>query len=338
MKKLQRRLLVCVLILIFILSQTACAGKVPVSQTDFLLNTVCTITLYEGGDESLIKDTFALCREYESRLSRTIEESDIGKINAAGGQAVEVDATTAEVIKKGIEYGTISHGLFDITLGKLVELWNFSGENPSVPDAEEIAAALPHIGYQQIQIKSNEEMIEVFLDDPQTKLDLGGIAKGYIADKAGEFLKENGVSKAVINLGGNVVCIGEKEKDVPWSIGIEKPFGENNNGEKELLGTVAMKDKSIVTSGTYERKFIENGTLFYHILDPKTGYPMETDLDGVSIIGDKSTDCDGLSTTCLMLGFEKGKALIDSMPEYEAIFVKKDGTIVSTDGVVLKEE
>ncbi|WP_324825339.1 FAD:protein FMN transferase [Sinanaerobacter sp. ZZT-01] len=338
MKKLQRRLLGCIFILIFIVTQTSCAGKVPLSQTDFLLNTVCKITLYEGGDEQLLKDAFALCREYENRLSRTISQSDIGKINAAEGASVAVDKTTAEVILKGMEYGQISRGLFDITVGELAELWNFSGDNPSVPDEKQIEAALPHIGYARIHVTQNGEQNEVALEDPQAKLDLGGIAKGYIADKAAVFLKENGVSKAIINLGGNVVCIGEKSEGVPFQIGIEKPFGEESQGEKEILGTVGMKDKSIVTSGTYERNFIEKGVLYYHILDPQTGYPMKTDLDGISIIGPRSVDCDGLSTTCLMLGFEEAKTLIDSMPEYEAIFVKKDGTVVSTEGVALMKE
>lgn len=349
MKKLRRKLLVCFFILTLIVSQTACTRKGPVSDTDFLLNTVCTITIYDGGDNALIKDAFALCRTYENRLSRTIATSDIGKINAAKGQPVQVDKTTAYVIQKGQVYGSLSEGLFDISVGELSELWNFSGESPSVPKAEDIQAILPHINYEKIMVgptihyeginvEETWEPSEVRLEDPKAKLDLGGIAKGYIADQAAAFLKENGVTKAIINLGGNVVCIGEKEEGVPWSIGIEKPFGAENNGVKELLGTVELKDKSIVTSGTYERKFTENGKLYYHILNPKTGYPMKTDLDGVSVIGTPSADCDGLTTACLMLGFEQGKALIDSMPEYQAIFVKKDGTVFTTDGVVLNQE
>ncbi len=338
MKKIQRGLFGCVLILLFIVTQTGCAGKAPVSQTDFLLNTVCTITIYEGGDEELIREAFALCREYENKLSRTIPTSDIGRINAAQGSSVSVDKETAEVIRKAIEYGELSEGLFDITVGELSELWNFSGDNPSVPDEGLLKEAVTHIGYPKIRIMQDENTAEVQLEDAQAKLDLGGIAKGYIADRAAEFLEEKGVTSATINLGGNVVCIGEKAEGTPFRIGIEKPFGKESQGQKEILGLVPLKGKSIVTSGTYERKFTENGTLYYHILDPKTGYPRETDLDGVSIIGPQSADCDGLSTTCLMLGFEKGKALIDSMNDYEAIFVKKDGSVVTTAGVSLIEE
>lgn len=325
---------------ICIVSQTGCAGKEPVSGDDFLLNTACNIKLYESPgskseQEALIRDTFALCRDYENRLSRTIKSSDIGRLNDAGGEPVEVDPTTVEVVNAGLDYAERTEGVFDITVGELSELWNFSGDDPHVPDAAAIAEAVTHVDYRKVEILNDTASPEIRLTDPQTKLDLGAIAKGYIADKAAEFLREKGVTSAVLNFGGNVVCIGEKPEGTPFVIGVEKPFSAEGGKEKEMLGTLDVADKAVVTSGTYERKFYENGILYYHILDTKTGYPKETDLDGVSIIGPNSTDCDGLSTTCLMLGLEKGKALIDSLPDFEAVFVTKDGRVEATDGLRL---
>lgn len=339
MKKIIRNVMCLAVAAICIVSQTGCSGKEPVSGSDFLLNTSCTISIYKAeGDqkaqEELIRQTFALCRDYENRLSRTVVGSDIEKISSARGQAVKVDPTTVEVVQAGLRFGEISGGLFDITVGELSELWNFSGDSPSVPDGAAIAEAVKHVGYNKAEILP--DTLSIRLADPQTKLDLGGIAKGYIADRAADYMRESGVESAILNFGGNIFCIGEKDKGVSFKIGIEKPFSAEGGYEKEILGTVNVSDMAVVTSGTYERKFYENGKLYYHILDPATGYPRETDLDGVTIVGPNSIDSDGLSTTCLMVGLEKGKELIDSLPGFEAVFVTKDGRVITTDGLKLE--
>lgn len=324
---------------ISIVSQTGCAGKEPVSATEFLLNTVCSITIYDEGSqkerEELIRQAFALSKEYEDRMSRTLAGSDINRLNKAEGKAVEVDPETAEVIREGVRYGELSGGLFDITVGGLTELWNFTGENPSVPSAEALAEAVAHVGYQKISVlpAEGDRGPWVRLSDPKTKLDLGGIAKGYIAGQAAEYLRARGVKSAILNYGGNITCIGGRAQGKPFRIGIEKPFSQDGGEAKAILGTIEVSDMSVVTSGTYDRKFYEDGRLYYHILDPAAGYPKETDLDGVTIVGKSSADCDGLSTVSLMLGLEKGKAFIESLEGYEAIFVAKDGRIAVTDGL-----
>lgn len=335
-KRIRSALLALLLTLIIIVPQTGCKQK-ETSGSDFLLNTVCTVTLYDGSDPQLIQDTFAMCRGYENLLSRTIAQSDIGKLNAAGGQWVEVDPATAEVVKKGLAYGDLSGGLFDITVGELSELWNFSGDAPSVPEASVLAEAVSHVDYRNVECEAADETKKRFrirMNDPQAKLDLGGIAKGYIADKAAAYLKEQGAASALLNFGGNVICLGKKADGSNWRVGVERPFSGDETGNKEILGIVEVgEDQAVVTSGTYERQFKENGILYYHILDPKTGYPMETDLDSVTIIGKNSSDCDGLSTTCLMMGREKATKLIESLPDAEAVFVGKDGKITMTGGV-----
>lgn len=343
MKKTMRIVAILLVLSLFIIPQTGCGKEEPAEETAYLLNTICTVTLYEPADHQLAKQALDLCRTYENLLSATIASSDIGRINSAKGAKVMVNPESAYVIQKGLDYGALSHGLFDISVGELTTLWDFGGNNPHVPSPSAIENCLPHIGYEKVKVGKVDpknltaippegKTVPVQIDDPQTQLDLGGIAKGFIADQLTEFLKEKGVKRGIVNLGGNIVVIGDKAENTPWKVGIEMPFSDH----KEIVGNVSLSDASIVTSGIYERQFTENGVLYYHVLDPKTGYPKKTDLEAVSIIGTSSTDCDALSTTCLMLGVKKAKELIDSLPNYGAVFIDKDGKISMTDNVKLE--
>lgn len=370
-QQIRRRLTAMLCLLTIILSQTACGdnggngsgqsgkGEQPVSETDFLLNTVCKIDIYQWASddrneaEELIREGFQLGRQLERKMSRTIEGSDIDRINKAQGQPVEIDdERVIEVLQLAVNYGDMTGGLFDVTVGRLVELWNFSAQEEIVPDDSLIQEALPHIDYRNL---SWEPVVEgdpmgqtgdsganrkwmVQLSDPEAVIDLGGIAKGYIADQVADLLRARGVTRGIVNFGGNAICIGEREPGVPWRIGIERPFSgtEGSGGlQKSMMGTIEARDMAAVTSGTYERMFIKDGVLYHHILDPATGYPRKTDLDSVTIVGERSADCDGLSTSCLMLGLEKGMELVKSRPGFEAIFITKDGEVVSTDGIAL---
>ncbi|MBN7773198.1 FAD:protein FMN transferase [Clostridium aminobutyricum] len=332
MKNHKLKVIALLLCTALIITQTACGEKQmePVSDTGFYLNTSCTISIYDKStDEAkdLISKSFALCEEYEGILSKTIEGSDIYKINHAKGEPVEVQEETLEVIKKSIDYGALSEGKFDITVGKLSGLWNFTGENPRVPAAADIDTAKATIDYRQINIEDNK----VSLDNPETELDLGGIAKGYIADKVSEYLVGQGVESAIVNLGGNIVAIGEKTSGDAWNIGIEKPYSDRS----DIVGSVKVKNKTVVTSGIYERYFEQDGINYHHILDVKTGYPAQTDVEAVSIVGDfgKSADCDALTTICLILGVEKGMALVESLDGIEASFVDTNGEVHYTSGM-----
>ena len=178
---------------------------------------------------------------------------------------------------------------------------------------------MPLVDYKNIELKDNL----LTWKHPGMGLDLGAIAKGYIADRMKDFLVSKGVKSAIINLGGNVLCIGESPEGRPFQVGIQKPFSERG----ESLLSLEITDQSVVSSGIYERYFEKDGVLYHHILNPKTGYPYENDLLSVSIISDRSVDGDGLSTTCFSLGLEKGMELIDSLEDVEAIFITKDETV-----------
>lgn len=334
-----KMILITTVFISVIITQTSCSNKEPVSKTDFCLNTTCTITIYDmDKDESsqILKEAFELIRDYENMMSATIEGSDIYKINHAKGSPIEVSEETLEVISLGIDMGDISGGMFDITIGKVTGLWDFTGEDPHVPEDEDIKQALSTVDYKAIRVEGNK----VSLDDPEAQIDLGGIAKGYIADRVGEFIENKGAEKALINLGGNVVAIGSKDKDDAWNIGIERPYSDRT----EVVGSLGAKNETVVTSGIYERKFEENGVIYHHIIDPKTGYPADSDLESVTLKAKKGNSalCDGFSTICLMYGKEKALEFIASMQEeygdigLEAAFIDKNDDIVQTEDMGLK--
>ncbi|HHW95496.1 MAG TPA: FAD:protein FMN transferase [Mogibacterium sp.] len=335
MKKTKYTLILALITTILIITQTGCKREGwSVTETNYMLDTMCTITIYEmkeGGEEEAkdaIDKAYDLCSKLEEKLSRTKEGSDISKLNKAGGW-VKVSDDTLEVVKSGIRYSKISGGVFDITIGGLTELWDFHSENPILPDDKDLRNAVGHVSYKNITINGNK----LRLKDPKTKIDLGGIAKGYIADRMVDLLEKEGVTSGIVNLGGNVVCIGGKPGDEDFNIGVEAPFSDG----KELIGSLKVKDKTLVTSGVYERSFDLNGKNYHHILSTATGYPVETDLDAVTLVADKghSMDIDALSTICLIKGAEKGMKFIEKMKGIEAIFILSDGTVKNTSGIEL---
>lgn len=300
-----------ILLLIISILCTGCASTSPITKSDFLLDTIVSITIYDSSSEEVLDGAFSLCKEYENLFSRTIEESDIYRLNHSNGQWTSISSDTVQLLSKGLYYSEISHGVFDITIGSVTELWDFKSETPEPPEYNEIQKALEHVNYKNLEIDSSSGTAR--LADPLSEIDLGGIAKGYIADKLKMYLINNGVNNAVINLGGNVLTIGSKNKQ-PFNIGIKKPFSETN----ELITSVQVGDicdfSSVVSSGAYERSYTYEGKLYHHIIDPRTGYPSDSSVSGVTILTKESVDGDALSTICFILGKEKGQELIDSQP------------------------
>lgn len=292
----------------------------PISATAFKLNTIIEITIYDSKDEALLNDAIALCDTYEKIFSRTLPSSELYQLNhktlPREKDAFLLSRPAAELIAKGLEYSRLSNGGFDITIEPVSSLWDFTSEENFIPAQSEIENALPLVNYENVILDGDKL---TFLED-EMSIDLGAIAKGYIADEIKDFLVSKGVKSATINLGGNVLCIGKHPDGKSFRIGIQKPFAERN----ETAAVLNVKDKSVVSSGVYERYFKQNEHLYHHILDPKTGFPYENGLISVTIISDKSTDGDGLSTSCFALGLEKGMELINSLPDTEALFITDD--------------
>lgn len=310
-----------ILIIIFTFSLTGCT-KLPAttstSQSGFYFDTVITLTVYESVDDRIFTEAFALCDYYEKLFSRTIEGSDIWNINHANGQPVQVNEQTIELVTKALSYAKLSNGSIDPTLAPVSDLWCFSSDSPVIPDEDMLKEACNHVDYHQIHIDSENQTIS--LTNPNAGLDLGFIAKGYIADRLKDFFLSKGISSALISLGGNILCVGPKPDGSPYRIGIQYPFGASN----ELIASVACTDISVVTSGIYERSFTINDQVYHHILNPRTGYPIQNDLLSVTILSPVSTDADALSTVCYCLGLHAGMDLIESLNNVEAIFITSD--------------
>lgn len=278
------------------------------------MDTVCTITA--DCDEEYIDGVFELCAQYESLLSRHKNESDVSKLNHY--DEYEISPETLHVLVQALYYCQKTGGKYDITITPLSMLYDFNKK--IAPTEEEAQKKLYKVGYNRIEIKGN------YVDLHNTEIDLASIAKGYIADKAVEYLKENGAKNGIVNLGGNVKVFGKA-----YNVGIQKPFSD------EIMLTVKLKNTSAVTSGTYQRYFKKDGKTYHHILDVKTGMPLNTDLTSVTVLGESSAECDVLSTVCMILGEESAKKLINETKGYEAIFIKEDNSVSVTDGLKLKK-
>ncbi len=296
------------IILLLVLSLSGCsAGNIPVSKADFCLDTVVSIAIYDRIPEQesgeLLEQCFGEIRRYEDLFSAEKEGSDVSLINDSHGKEVKVSSETAELIDIALQYSEESHGAFDITIRPVSVLWDFKSGKGVPPDKEDIEEALKHVGYEHVIL--NKADCTVRLDDPEAGIDLGGIAKGYIADRIKDFLKEKGINSAIINLGGNVLLVGSKPDGSDFKVGIEKPFSDG-----EMIDELALSDCSVVTSGNYERYFYYDDKLYHHILDTSTGYPAESGLNGITVVSERSVDGDALSTACFCLSHDGAEELL----------------------------
>ncbi|MDE6318208.1 MAG: FAD:protein FMN transferase [Lachnospiraceae bacterium] len=329
------------LISVFILTSTILIGCTrntePISRTGFYFDTVIQITLYDTEDDSVLDDCFDLAEKYENLFSATKEGTDVWNINHANGKTVTVSEETVALLVKSVDYANTTEGRIDPTIHPVSALWDFGSEGKAhVPEETEIKEALSHVSYDNIRfgVGPSEETGEsvyntVTLQDPEAAIDLGFIAKGYIADKMKEYLLSQGIESACISLGGNVLTIGEKPDGSPFRIGIQEPFSP----EGTTLDTVEVRDTSVVTSGIYERYFYEGDTLYHHVLNTATGYPVDNELAGVTIICESSVKADALSTACLCMGLEKGRQYLDTEKDVAYLLITKDGMQYRSDNL-----
>ena len=347
-------LILCTVLVCPILLFTGCQNttgpstateKEPISISSIKLNTAIQITIYDSQDKSLLDDCLALCDRYELIFSRTNENSELYKLNhrisdsAVSNQTIETQTTPYQVngttntwhiseylaalLSQGLSITRESDGAFDIAIAPLTSLWDFTAEDPKVPDDAAIQKALPLCSSDGVTIDDQD----ITLPSDDIQFDVGAIAKGYIADRMKDLLVKKGVNSAIINLGGNVLCIGSKPDGTPFKVGIQKPFADRNETE----AVMDITGKSVVSSGIYERCFKQNGKLYHHILNPKTGFPYDNSLISVTIISDQSVDGDALSTTCFALGLEDGLKFAEKKG-VQAVFITEDYELHYTDG------
>lgn len=285
-----------------------------------LMDTIVDVRVDGRNSAKLMEESFARMEELENLFSRFIVESEVSEINRRAGEWVQVSPITLELIELGLEMGEVTGGAFDITIGAVLDLWGFGSGQHQVPSQEELAAALATVDYRQVEVDQKNRAVRI---RPGTVLDLGGIAKGFIVDAATARLREAKVKRAIINAGGDISVIGRRPDDLPWRVGVQDP-----DQPSRIRWILPLDDESVVTSGDYQRYFMEDGQRWHHIIDPRTGYPARG-LRSVTIVGEKSAVSDALSTAVFVLGWEEGRALVEKLPGVEAIIVSDTATWVS---------
>ena len=296
------------------------------SSTYYNLGTINEITLYnikKNEGDRILKKCESILTDIDSKMSCQISTSEISKINKNAGRSyVKVSDNTYYVIKESINFSKISNDTFDISIGPIIDLWSIGTDNAKLPSNKEISNKLSLVNYKNILFDDKNKSIK--LVNKNMKIDLGGIAKGYAADKICDYLKnDENLENALINLGGNIYVLGNKENNKPFSIGIQDPTKPRGNS----IGNIKVSNQSVVTSGIYERYFEKNNKIYHHMLNPHTGYPFDNNLSSVTIISNKSMTGDALSTTVFGLGIEKGLKLVQNLDNVDAIFITKDKKI-----------
>lgn len=325
MKKLFK-LFLTYFICIFAFLLTACNRKSsqPVTVSDFLFNTYISLTVYDEEQLPILKEALEMCREYEQIFSRTLTTSDLSILNSQKS-VTNVNPDLYDLIEQSLYYCELTNGSLDISIEPLTSLWNITSSNPAVPADNKIKEALAKVDYNNIILDDNNLSITL---EGDSSIDLGAIAKGYVADKIKYFLLENGVTSGIIDFGGNIVCIGTKPDGIEYVIGIKEPSIKNTSN----ILALDINDMSVVTSGTYERYFIENEQLYHHIIDTNTGYPADNNLASVTIISQDSLTGDCLSTACLVMGRDEALRLLNSIDNVYGILIDEQMCIYYSDG------
>lgn len=319
-------ILAIVLLVAIIAAEQLLDGKTETKayeQTVIAMDTVMTVKAYGENAEAGINLAIQEIMRLEKLLSTTMEESEIYKINHADGEPVKISEETARLIKEAIEISRLTDGALDITVYPIVLSWGFTGSEFRVPGDGEIKESLRLVDYKGIRIDGDS----VTLNKGQM-IDLGAIAKGYAADRVRDKLKEAGVDSALINLGGNILTMGDKPGNDSWSVGIKDPFSQD-----KLAGSVEIGEKAVVTSGNYERFFEQDGKRYWHIIDPKTGYPADNGVASVTIIADSSVYADALSTALFVMGPEEALRAYNNLGNFEYILITSAGETITSGNI-----
>lgn len=300
----------------------------PVIKEFYALGTVLQFKVFGKRAEAAITAAMNKINEIDDKMSVFKEYSELSAINKNAGQkAVKVSEDTFFVLKKAIKYSELSEGAFDVTIRPIVGLWGVQTKHPTIPEEQKLKQDTKLVNYKDIVL--NEAEKTAYLKNVGQALDVGAIAKGYATDKAKEIVVKHKIKNAILDLGGNVYAVGSKVNGELWSIGIQDPKSDTG----DYIGTIGIKNKSVVTSGNYERFFEKDGKKFHHIMNPSTGKPSENGIISTTIVSEDSIDGDALSTCVYVLGIEKGLELLKSTKGVEAIIITEDKKIYLTSGI-----
>lgn len=293
-----------ILLLLVFLAAPPLSADAPVSRTQNVLWTTCTVTLYDHGTQQALDASFQRLQEIHDRMSTNVPGSQLDEIAAEAGKApVRVTDDVFLVAQKALEFARLTDGLFDPTVGPLVKAWRFDKDDPRIPAPADIQAALSLVNWKDVVL--DDKTRTVYLARPSMQLDFGGLIKGYAADEVARILTAQGVHSAIIDLGGDIYALGNEPSGSPWRIGVQNPDADRGVS----FAIASITSQSIVTSGVYEHYFTVNGRRYSHIINTRTGYPVDNGLASVTVISSHSIDADGLGLSLFCLGVKDGLAL-----------------------------
>lgn len=319
-----RRILSLALFLAFMLTGCAREQELPAQERSlFAMNTYMTFTAYGKNAAEALDMALEQVEEAEALWSVTDQNSEIYQANHSGGQPVTVSDETAQLVSFALDMAEQTDGAVDPTIYPVLSAWGFTTQSKQVPEEGQIASLLQNVDYGRISLEGDRLTVP---DGMQ--LDMGAVGKGYAGDLVIEVLKEYGVESALINLGGNVQAISSRPDGNDWRLGIRAPWEEGN------LGVLRISDAAVVTSGGYENYFEdEEGNIYWHILDPSTGYPADGGLQAVTIIGEEGKLCDALSTALFVMGKDGAVEYWRANGGFDMLLVTEDGEIILTEGI-----
>ena len=323
--------IILITLMILVSSLTAgCSGaqNSRYTKSGLYFDTIVSIDIYGASKDNadyILSECMKLCDKYQQLFDETIKTSDIYMINTSGGKSVKVDHDTVKLIESALYYSKLTEGRFDISIDPVSDLWDFHEDNAHVPSGDEINNALTNVGYENITVDSANDTVTV---TGNATIDAGAVAKGYIADRIADYLISCPINGAIVNMGGDLKLIGTKNGRDPFNIGINDPFSDDS-----VRADLSLTDTAVATSGTYERCITVGDRKYHHILDPSTGYPVDTDIESVTVICDNATSADCLCTVLIILGADDAIELVENTKDTEAYIIKSDGQVMQSSGM-----
>ena len=312
----------------FILLSGCRTANTSRSKSDMYFDTIVSVEIYGAQSQNadkMLEDCMSICEHYDRLWNKNIKTSDISKINNSSSNTVTVDPDTIKLLSNALSYCAQTGGRFDISVAPLSQLWDFHGQSAVIPDAAALKEACSHVDHNCILIDASDD--SVTLTDPKAAVDVGSMAKGFVADRIAEYLKDQSITGAIINMGGDMRLVGSKPDGSLFNIGIQDPFGSGS-----CTQSLYLSDTAVATSGTYERCFTVDGRRYHHILDTVTGYPVDTDIESVTVISGNAEDCDCLCTIAIIDGSEKALDMIEQTENTEAVMILSDNTVIMSSG------
>ena len=314
-------LLVAALMLAGCSAQTS-AEESSQSREVYAMDTVMTLEAYGQNADAALDAAVAEIERLDALWSIASSDGEIAQLNAE--KQITASADTLALLTRAKEISAATDGLFSTTIAPLMEAWGFTSGDYRVPDEAELSALLAHVDDEEIAISDSTVTIPA-----DAKVDLGGIAKGFTSARVMEIFRENGVENGILSLGGNVQALGTKPDGSLWRVGLQDPADE-----RALFATLELADKAVITSGAYERNFEQNGIVYHHIIDPRTGYPAESGLSSVTIVSDDGTLADGLSTALFIMGKEAAVEFWRShRDDFDMVLLADDGAVTVSAGI-----